>query len=71
MVLGFVLYETMDIVYHVGKFTVNGMVGIYNWYYDINHYVPIEGHDRFSLLEDKLEHLTKQLELINMSKEEE
>ena len=42
MVLGFVLYETMDIVFHVGKFTVNGVVGLYNWYYDINHYVPIE-----------------------------
>ena len=66
MVLGFVLYETMDIVFHVGKFTVNGMVGLYNWYYDINHYVPIEGRDRFMLLEDKIEELTKQLEMINM-----
>ena len=68
MVLGFILYETFDIAYHLGKFTVNGVVGIYNWYYDIKHYVPIEAPDRYLLLEDKIDLLTKQLELTTISK---
>jgi hypothetical protein len=68
MVLGFILYESFDLVYHVGKFTVNGVFGIYNWYYDINNYKPIQGMDRYELLEDKIDNLTKQIELINMSK---
>ena len=68
MVLGFILYESFDLVYHVGKFTVNGVFGIYNWYYDINNYTPIKGMDKYGLLEDKIDKLTKQIELINMSK---
>jgi|UniRef100_A0A6C0BZ65 hypothetical protein len=69
MVLGFILYETADIVFHVGKFTVNGLVGIYNWYYDINHYTPIPGNDRFEELENKIDKLTKQLELTTITKD--
>ena len=68
MVLGFILYESFDLVYHVGKFTVNGVFGIYNWYYDINNYIPIQGMNKYELLEDKIDNLTKQIELINMSK---
>lgn len=37
MVLGFILYETFDIVYHVGALTVNGTKYVYNWYYGIEH----------------------------------
>ena len=68
MVLGFILYESFDLVYHVGKITVNGVFGIYNWYYDINNYIPIQGMNKYELLEDKIDNLTKQIELINMSK---
>jgi len=68
MVLGFILYESFDLVYHVGKITVNGVFGIYNWYYDINKYIPIKGMNKYELLEDKIDNLTKQIELINMSK---
>jgi len=68
MVLGFILYESFDLVYHVGKITVNGVFGIYNWYYDINNYTPITGMNKYELLEDKIDNLTKQIELINMSK---
>ena len=67
MVLGFILYESFDLVYHVGKFTINGVFGIYNWYYDINNYIPIKGMDKYGLLEDKIDKLTKQIELINMT----
>ena len=33
MVLGFLIYETIDVAYHVGKMTYNGASFIYNWYY--------------------------------------
>ena len=69
MVLGFVLYETADIVFHLGKFTVNGLFGLYNWYYDIKHYVPIPGNDRLEELEDKIDKLTKQLEMTTLKKD--
>ena len=36
MVLGFLVYEAMDVAYHVGKITYNGASLIYNWYYDVN-----------------------------------
>ncbi len=36
MVLGFILYETFDIVYHVGALTVNGTKYVYKWYYGID-----------------------------------
>lgn len=31
--LGFILYETFDVVYHIGKLGVNGTISLYNWYY--------------------------------------
>lgn len=30
--LGLILYEAFDIVYHVGKLGVNGVYGAYKWY---------------------------------------
>lgn len=36
MVLGFILYEAFDIVYHMSALTYNGTVYIYNWYYHNN-----------------------------------
>lgn len=38
MVLGFLVYEAMDVAYHVGKITYNGVSLIYNWYYNANIY---------------------------------
>ena len=35
MVLGFILYETIDIAYNVSKLGYNSVTGLYNWYYDI------------------------------------
>ena len=35
MVLGFILYETFDLVYNVGALTYNGTKYIYHWYYGI------------------------------------
>ncbi len=65
MVLGFILYETVDLVYNVSKMTINGATFAYNWYYGINiqnldckirtdeeHIKLLE--DRVKLLENKL-----------------
>lgn len=35
MVLGFILYETFDLVYNVGALTYNGTKYIYRWYYGL------------------------------------
>jgi hypothetical protein len=35
MVLGFILYETVDLVYNVGAMTYNGTSYVYRWYYGI------------------------------------
>ena len=35
MVLGFILYESLELVYNVGKLTINGAYGLYSWYYDV------------------------------------
>jgi hypothetical protein len=69
MVLCFIIYESLDLMYNATKLTINVIVGTYNWYYDINHYEPIyPPEDRFLLLEDKIDKLTKQLEMTNMKK---
>ena len=35
MVLGFLLYEAVDVVYNVGRVGWNGVAGAYRWYYGI------------------------------------
>jgi len=35
MVLGFILYETADLVYNMGLMTYNGSSYVYKWYYGI------------------------------------
>lgn len=35
MVLGFILYESIDLVYNIGKLSYNVISGTYHWYYDI------------------------------------
>ena len=35
MVLGFILYETVDLVYNISALTYNGTKYMYKWYYGI------------------------------------
>jgi MoaA/NifB/PqqE/SkfB family radical SAM enzyme len=37
MVLGFILYETFDLVYNFGALTYNGTKYMYKWYYGIEN----------------------------------
>ena len=64
MVLGFILYEAVDIVYNVGKLTVNGGKYVYNWYYDINELNEIENNkdEQIKDLIKRIEYLENKLE---------
>ncbi len=33
MVLGLILYETVDLLYNIGSLTMNGTSYVYNWYF--------------------------------------
>ena len=45
MVLGFLLYEAVDVVYNVGRVGWNGVAGAYRWYYGIEEETDREsGH---------------------------
>jgi hypothetical protein len=69
MVLGFVLYESIDLAYNVLKLGYNGISGVYNWYY----YEPEEESSReqeilieMTNLMSKLEELQKELKVKNI-----
>tara|TARA_B100001121_G_C18185967_1_gene387876 strand:- start:86 stop:316 length:231 start_codon:yes stop_codon:yes gene_type:complete len=65
MVLGFIIYESIDIAYNIGKISYNGVTGLYNWYYDIKSEEKQE-LERLDKLEDKLDKLTKLFETENV-----
>ena len=73
MVLGFVLYESIDLAYNVLKLGYNGISGVYNWYY----YEPEPEVSReqeilieMTSLMEKLEELQKELKVKNDKKVE-
>ena len=73
MVLGFVLYESIDLAYNVLRLGYNGISGVYNWYY----YEPEPEVSReqeilieMTSLMEKLEELQKELKVKNDKKVE-
>mgnify|MGYP003993184713 CR=1 FL=1 len=42
MVLGFILYETVDLVYNISALTYNGTKYMYKWYYGIEDETKIK-----------------------------
>ncbi len=68
MVLGFVLYEGIDLAYNVLKLGYNGISGVYNWYYYEPE--PEVSREQEILIEmtnlmSKLEELQKELKVKN------
>ena len=66
MVLGFVLYESIDLAYNVLKLGYNGVTGIYYWYYQEPEENTVESREQEILIEmtnlmSKLEELQKEL----------
>ena len=60
MVLGFILYETVDLVYNVGSLTYNGTKYIYKWYYGINDETIVKEKE-IELLRIRVKNLEKML----------
>ena len=56
MVLGFILYETVDLIYNMGAMTYNGTNYVYRWYYGIE--------DEKTLKEKEIEMLRLRLEIL-------
>ena len=65
MVLGYLLYEAVDLGINVLKLTYNGVRGTYYWWYDIDY--PEVAREKRAL--EDVEKLTKQLS--DMLKEKE
>ena len=61
MVLGFILYETIDVAYNVSKLGYNSITGLYNWYYNINSEEQ-EEKNRLDRLENKIDKISKLFE---------
>jgi hypothetical protein len=61
MVLGFILYESIDLFYNVGKLSYNAITGTYNWYYSIQS-PEIQERElemtKIKALEEKIDQLT-------------
>ena len=58
MVLGLILYETVDLLYNIGSLTINGTISVYNWYYALPK-IPKE--KEIEMLKLRLENLEKKL----------
>ena len=76
MVLGFLLYEAVDVAYHATKITFNGIAFVYNWYYGINirnlDYKVKDDEQHIKLLEDRVKQLEQLLDISNnIQKQEE
>ena len=63
MVIGSIIYETVDIVYNVSRIGKNALFGLYNWYYkdcenkDCENKELLLLKNRIQLLENKLHDL--------------
>jgi len=65
MVLGMLLYESVDLAYNVVKIGYNGVRGSYYWWYGMDYpdvQVQKESTKALLLLEDRIHHLERLLE---------
>lgn len=67
MVLGFLLYEAVDMAYHATKLTFNSASFLYNWYYDISIHTldnkVQHEEEHIKLLEDRVKQLETMLDI--------
>lgn len=59
--LGLLLYESFDIVYHISKLGYNGIVNIYNWYYGLSEEEQNKYQEQIKLLEDRIKQLESKI----------
>ena len=73
MVLGMILYETIDLAYNTVKLGFNGLRGTYYWWYGMDYpeiQVQKDSTAALLLLEDRIHHLERILEDVDNKKEE-
>ena len=74
MVLGMILYETVDLAYNTVKLGYNGLRGTYYWWYGIDYpevQVQKDSTAALLLLEDRIHHLERMLEDVDKQREKE
>jgi len=54
--IGFIISESMELMYSILKLTFNAGHGVYNWYYDEN------SDEKIQKLENRIEELEKKIE---------
>lgn len=74
MVLGMILYESVDLAYNVVKLGYNGIRGTYYWWYGMNYpevQVQKDSTKALLMLEDRIHNLERLLEDVEKSREQE
>ena len=75
MVLGFILYEGIDLTYHAVKMTYNGLYYLYNWNTNTNNNTNNEiidiSQNKIHQLENRIEELENLLYFEKMKNNEE
>ena len=74
MVLGMILYESVDLAYNVVKLGYNGVRGTYYWWYGMDYpevQVQKDSTKALLMLEDRIHHLERLLEDVEKSREQE
>jgi hypothetical protein len=61
MVLGFLLYEAVDLIWNFGGLTYRGTKNVYNWYYAVPTPDDVEIH-KLEDIEKRMKHLEELLE---------
>ena len=59
--IGLILYEAFDLVYHVGKIGYNGVSGAYRWYYSIPDEQTSKEEEKEKEKENKIKMLENQI----------
>ena len=57
--IGFIISESMELMYSILKMTFNAGHGVYNWYYDEN------SDEKIHKLENRIEELEKKIKILN------
>lgn len=67
MVLGFILYEAFDVVYHIGSLLFGGGKHFYRWYFGIDEAINKGNVKEIEMLLKRIEILEKNLLLTDRS----
>ena len=65
MVLGFILYEAFDVIYHLGSLVFGGGKYFYRWYYGIDDAIKRGNVKEIEMLLKRIEILENNLLLAN------